>query len=352
MIRNKKLLNDELQEYHTRRHPREGGDLRSSEDVNRHQKALGMWGRHGPERGKLFWSFRKTKVIDTLVVLFRAQKKKIVEENVSHWLKFFFDSKKLPKLILSVVSILSFTPQLYASVSDFNEDDKDLKKLEAFLGKNKVSMEKVGHGRYKVNDDQFKEIFPSTSLIENNFQGSVGFIENEFFDPLGGKTVINAGTGTIIENNTDTIKVLTAAHVVQEKGTITFTMDSVLTMPGNSLITHLALYTAKRVFIHNTEDLAYIECELTTPVIEKTKLASYSMPRDHQEITIKRKVTIFHYPYGVEGQRINQGFITPGNQNHTIPTLGGSSGVSIVYQGKDDRHSHKRWRGEGRNYRI
>lgn len=238
---------------------------------------------------------------------------------------------KFLKYNLYLVLTLSFINPIYAC--DHDEDRGDLKRLEAFLGKNKPSMENLGHGRYRVNDDQFNAIFPSVSLLSHDYQGAVGFIENEFNDILKGQTVINAGTGTVVENNTDTIKVLTAAHVVRDKGTIKFTMGSMLAMPGNTNVTHFAVYTATRVFIHNAEDVAYLLCDLTTHSMAKNLLANYSMPRDHQLIDLRKKVTTYHYPFGVEDQRVNVGFIFKGTQEHTIPTLGGSSGAPIIYNG-------------------
>lgn len=251
--------------------------------------------------------------------------------------------RKLERLLLSLTFILNIYTQGYAS--DLNDEYKDITRLntllsEAFLGKNKTVMTKVGRGRYKVNDDQFNEIFPSTFLVANNpddvsYNSAVGFIDNEFFDPATGSTIVNTGTGTIIENNNaQTVKILTAAHVVEKKGDITFTLGSTSLLPGNPDSTHLAVYKANRVFLHNTEDVAYIECKLDEMKVSEEILKNICMPKMHQNIDKKRQVGIFHYPFGVENQRFNKGFIYANNNDHTLPTLGGSSGAPIIYNGQ------------------
>src|SRR5262245_15387262 len=111
-------------------------------------------------------------------------------ENISN--KFFI-------LILLLVINLIFSS--YSQCVD-DEDFADFKKLEGFLNKNKSSMEKLGRGKYRVNDDQFDIIFPPChfSLGTNAINTAVGLIENEFSDIFTGKTSISVGTGTIIKN--------------------------------------------------------------------------------------------------------------------------------------------------------
>jgi hypothetical protein len=217
-----------------------------------------------------------------------------------------------------------------------DEDLGDLRRLEGFLNKNKSSMEKLGRGKYRVSDEQFDIIFPAChfSLGTNDINTSVGLIENEFNDILSGNTSISVGTGTIIKNDLDDILVITAKHVVEKKGIITFTLGSSLMMPGNNGINYLAKYEADKVFFHNSKDVAYCKFNLKERILDENKLRLIKMERSHTPVNSKKSVTIYHYPFGIEIQRLNKGFIFSNNDNHTIPTLGGSSGAPIILDGK------------------
>jgi len=233
--------------------------------------------------------------------------------------------------LLLIISII-LSSYSWCADDDFGE----LKKLEGFLNKNKSSMEKLGRGKYRVSDEQFDNIFPPChfSLGTNNINTSVGLIENEFNDVLTGKTSISVGTGTIIKNDLNEILVITAKHVLEEKGIATFTLGSSLFMPGNDGINYLAKYEADKVFFHNSQDVAYCKFILKEKRFDENKLKLIKMERSHAAVNSKKSVSIYHYPFGIEIQRLNKGFIISGNNNHTIPTLGGSSGAPIILDGK------------------
>lgn len=197
-------------------------------------------------------------------------------------------------------------------------------------------MKKLGRGKYRVSDEQFDVIFPPChfSLGTNSINTSVGLIENEFYDVLKGETSISVGTGTIIQNNLENVLVITAKHVLENKGDITFTLGSSLLVPGNDGINFLAKYRADKVFFHNSEDVAYCRFILIEKLFDEDKLRSIKMERSHTNINSKKSVTIYHYPFGIEIQRINNGFILSDNNSHTIPTLVGSSGAPIILDNK------------------
>lgn len=244
-------------------------------------------------------------------------------------------TNKIKNKIFGVLFLL-ITSLTFSYYSICAENSEDLKRLEGFLNKNKSSMEKLGRGKYRVNDDQFDSIFPPCyfSLGSNNINTAVGLIENEFYDVLSGKTSISVGTGTIIKNDLNEVLVITAKHVLKDKGVITFTLGSSLFVPGNNGINFLAKYAADKVFFHNSQDVAYCKFNLIEKQFDENKLRLIQMERSHTPINDKKSVTIYHYPFGMEIQRINKGFILPGNDNHTIPTLGGSSGAPIILDNK------------------
>lgn len=238
---------------------------------------------------------------------------------------------KFLSFILISLLIFSFSPQTRSSSEDF----EDLRKLEGFLNKNKTSMQKVGRGKYSVSDNQFNVIFPPCALAQGiDVNTAVGLIENEFTDINSGETVIGMGTGTVIKNTLDKISVITAKHVLEKKGAITFTLGSCLVMPGSDQITSLAKYSAYKVLFHNSEDVAIAKFRVIEKHLADERLRTFTMPLNHTPINNKKAVTIYHYPFGIEIQRLNKGFILAGNNNHTIPTLGGSSGAPIIYNGQ------------------
>lgn len=240
---------------------------------------------------------------------------------------------------LFLIQFLFIVTNLIFSTSSLcieSEDFRDLKRLEGFLNKNKSSMQKLGRGKYMVSDDQFDNIFPPChfALGDNKINTSVGLIENEFNDIVTGKTSISLGTGTIIKNDLNKIDVITARHVLEEKGIITFTLGSSLCMPGNSGINILAKYESDKIFFHNSEDVAYGSFILKDKFLDEDKLKSIRMDISNTPISGKKSVKIYHYPFGIEIQRLNKGFIFSGNNNHTMPTLGGSSGAPIILDDK------------------
>ena len=233
--------------------------------------------------------------------------------------------------------LLFFILSQLAICSDNNFDE--LMELEGFLDKNKSQMTMVGKGKYTVEDDQFDKIFPFSTMVseEDISQPNyfVGYIKNVCDDILSSNIKIKSGTGTIIKNNVDEVWVLTAAHLFNEIGDITFTLGSSRVTSGLNQINHIAEYKASAIFQHDTEDLVVVNFSLlSTTLKDKSKLKNYFMQRSHDSILSKKKASLVHYPFAVKDQRINTGFILETFDLHTIPSLGGSSGAPLIINEK------------------
>jgi hypothetical protein len=238
---------------------------------------------------------------------------------------------KILSIIYSFLFVLISSQYGVCSENNFDE----LIELEGFLNKNKSQMTMIGKSKYTLEDDQFDQIFPFCTMSgvdspQPNY--SVGYIENTYVDNLSlFNTVTASGTGTIIKNDVDNVFVLTAAHLFKNIGKVTFTLGSSRVNSGNSLINHIAKYDAVECFQHDSEDLSLVKFKLlSTTLKDKLSLQKFFMERSHDPITTKKKVSLIHYPFAVEDQRINKGFIIKDADLHTIPSLGGSSGAPLI----------------------
>ena len=242
---------------------------------------------------------------------------------------------KILSIIYSFLLVLISSQYGVCTENNFDE----LIELEGFLAKNKSQMTMVGKGKYTVEDDQFDKIFPFCTMSgvdspQPNY--SVGYIENTYVDSLSlFNTITASGTGTVIKNNVDDIFVLTAAHLFKNKGKVTFTLGSSRVNSGDNLINHIAKYEAVECFQHDSEDLSLVQFKLlSTTLKNKLNLQKFFMERSHDPILTKKKVSLIHYPFAIEDQRINEGFILKDLDLHIIPSLGGSSGAPLILNGK------------------
>lgn len=239
--------------------------------------------------------------------------------------------KRFLNIVLAIILNLIYSPYIYCM--DLNN------KLEGFLEINKKLMTQVSKDKYTVNEDQFDGIFerlyisPSSTKLINT---SVGQITNSFFDIVEAQYVTSYGTGTIIINNIDEIRVITAKHLFTRRvGRIDFKLGISCLSPDDDNINYLASYKAINLLFHNNEDIAIVDFKLTNSNLKnKNNLKSNVMELSHTPIISETPVTINHYPFGTEVQRSNSGSISHLNNDHNLPTLGGSSGAPIISNNK------------------
>lgn len=232
--------------------------------------------------------------------------------------------------LLGLLFIFCFSDQSIAMNND-EEDFSQIKKLEGFLVKNKKDMVRISKGLYEVGEQEFDDIFPPCSLILEPFPlYAVGKVTSEYIQSTN--VVQSHGTGTIIKNTGDSIEYITAKHVI-ERGTTSFSIIF-RTSPLEKKHTILAEYIEDEVFIHPSLDIAIIRSNLVSSIIPKEKLAVYKIDIDFSKISGKKKVSMYHYPWAVEDQRVNTGFILDNVPYHTVPTLPSSSGASLITNNK------------------
>jgi V8-like Glu-specific endopeptidase len=223
----------------------------------------------------------------------------------------------------------------FSFVSDAMENENDLEGiLKATLKTNKI--DHVGYGKYLIDSESFSEIFPPCIIGKNKINyplWSVAQVLDETQTDAIGTAI------AIEETKNKNILFMTAKHVVDDR-IVTFRfgaqIENSLGLP-DSQYTDLICKEIK-CFIHPTLDFALVEAEVKQ---NRTNMQfPISKYNTNHSLDETNQYNIYHYPWGIEGQRLNSGKIETKNINylsnpyfvHYIDTLPGSSGAPIFYK--------------------
>jgi len=221
---------------------------------------------------------------------------------------------------------------------------------EAVLKKSASNLTHVHGNEHSMSDDEFDEIFSKVYMVQFKTKStrSVGQITID----MGNSD--KYGTGTIIgwDDKNKTIRVITAKHVVAQKGfsnngikeNITFKLGNSAISKDNPSISYLAKFSedAKNraeIFFHNSLDVAYIDFSLNSHlnqlIDEEENIKDNILSVDHSHINRGKVRYVYHYPWGKSELRLNGGTIKSDKQGipqkkYEVDTMPGSSGAPVV----------------------
>lgn len=225
---------------------------------------------------------------------------------------------------------------------------------ESVLKKSIPHLTHVSGNEHSMSDGEFDKIFSKVYMVQFKTKPtrSVGQITID----MGSSD--KYGTGTIIgwDDINKTVRIITAKHVVAQKGNsakgvsenITFKLGNSAISKDDPSISFLAMFSEDvkhraKIFFHDSLDIAYIDFSLNCPsnqlIDEEKNIRENILPVDHSHIGRGKVRYVYHYPWGKRELRLNKGKIKSDIQGihqkkYEVDTMPGSSGAPVVVDEK------------------